>query len=83
LPEGPQAGASSSAGFAEKSDPTSLVQFKENSGRPHPGLVPNGYGIVTFPHCDKQLLLVPSRLLVSTAGKEATTEHNKQLSMPK
>jgi hypothetical protein len=51
------------------------MQFKENSGRPHPGLVPNGYGIVMFPHCDKQVLLVPWRSLVSTAGRELTTKN--------
>jgi hypothetical protein len=28
------------------------------------------YGMVTFPRCDEQLLLVPWRLLISTAGKE-------------
>jgi hypothetical protein len=72
LPERPQGGASSSTAFAHQ---PSLLQFKENSGRPHPGLVPNGYGIATFPHCDKQPLLVPWRLLVSAAGKELTTKN--------
>jgi len=44
-----------------------LIQLNRNSGNPHPGAVPNGYGIATLPQCDKH-----DSLLSIKAGPAAT-----------